>query len=370
LHHFYRTPFVKPFKEKTVPRHYIRNISTTVIRYMKENFWGDPENKLTYMELATFGLSFLSNIEQVHEENGFIPGTIQYDAAAQICAKFNRDEVLNTAFKDVQYEIWYLTRSYSRVNYRMYGFELCCEEFPRSYAKGSDFKVSFRLTARESESKNFLIKNIFRKAYRMFETSDGLYFPKPMQFFKHKFYPKAGKEEMFNVYVQSHVLHRFKQRVDTVSPSIQNLLFLYAFTRGAHLVRFQKQTLFASLVEDERPIGYFTYFVQGDDMIINTFLPLTSADTPEGKKLNDILSLSKEELIYLGMDKLSFLLRVDFDQIPELKQALIASDLWETKEVLHRMYYQDEPADHPSPIDQPKTQFIKAFFDKQNQLRS
>ena len=181
LHHFYKTPFVKPLKEKTVPRQYIRNISNTVIQFMKENYWGDPENKLSYMELATFGLSFLSNIEQVYREDGFTPDTMQYDAAAKICAKFDRDEVLNTAFNDVQYEIWYLTRSYSRVNYRMYGFEMGCEEFPRSHGNGSDYKVSFRLTAQESESKNFVIHNIVRKAYRMFETSDGLYFPKPMQ---------------------------------------------------------------------------------------------------------------------------------------------------------------------------------------------
>jgi hypothetical protein len=337
---------------------------------MKENFWGDPENKLTYMELATYGLSFLSNIEQLHRESSFVPGTMQYGAAARICEKFDRDEVLNTAFKEVQYEIWYLTRCYSRVNFRMYGFELGCEEFPRSHAGGSDFKLSFRLTARESEAKNFVIKNIVRKTYRMFEMSDGLYCPKPMQFFKHRFYPKAGKEEMFNVYVQSHVLHRFKERIDYFSPPIQNLLFQYAFTRGAKLVRFQKQTLFASLMEDERIIGYFTYFVQGDDMIINTFLPLTSADTPEGKKLNDILSLSKEELIYLGMDKISFLLRIDFDQIPVLKQALIKSGIWPTKEVLHRVYYKDEPEDTPSSIDPQTTLFVKAFFDKQQQLRN
>ena len=44
---------------------------------------------------------------------------------------------------------------------------------------------------------------------------------------------------------------------------------------------------------------------------------------PDGKVLFKLLKLSKDETIYLGMDKMSFLFKVDFEQIPVFKQALI-----------------------------------------------
>ena len=368
LNKCYETPYIKPVKERTVPRQYVRNISSTVFQFLKTNFWGNPENRITYMELATYGLSFLSNIEYLFRENMYAEGTPQLEAARQICGKFNRDEVLNTAFKDVLDEVWHLTRSYSRVNFRMYGFEFNCDKIPKECGCCYTMKLAIRLTAQESESKVFAFNNIERKAFRMLDTADGLYLPKPAYIFQNMIFPRAKEGEVFNIYVQSHVIHRFKERLDIFSPPTLNLLFQFAFTRGIKLVFFEKRELFACLIGDEQPVGYFTFFIRDNDLVINTFLPLAGDNTPEGKKLHKLLSLSKEEIVYIGMDKLSFFVNVDFDQIPTLKQALIDSNIWKTKLALDNLS-DDENSDGDELSDKDKTMFVKNFFNKLEEYR-
>jgi len=43
---------------------------------------------------------------------------------------------------------------------------------------------------------------------------------------------------------------------------------------------------------------------------------------PEGKVVFKLLKLSKDETIYLGMDKMNFLFKVDFEQIPVFKASV------------------------------------------------
>jgi hypothetical protein len=157
------------------------------------------------------------------------------------------------------------------------------------------------------------------------------------------------------------VLHRFKERVDIFEPIANNILIQRSFTIDMELAPFENRVLFACKL-DKQPLGYFTFFVQDNDIVINTFLPLTSVGTQERKKLNKILSLTKEDFIHLGMDKLSFYVHVDFEQIPILKQALIDSNIWQTKLALDKQGAVD--GDDEALIDQNKTNFVKNYFDK------
>ena len=77
--------------------------------------------------------------------------------------------------------------------------------------------------------------------------------------------------------------------MDTFYPPDINLLIQYTFSDGLKLVPVAKSFLFASLIDDKHIAGYFTYFVRGDDVVINTFLPLVSVNTPEGKKFQEKL---------------------------------------------------------------------------------
>jgi hypothetical protein len=364
FHKFYETPSIKPAREKTVPRQYIRNINTAIFQFMKSKFWGNPENRLSYMDLATYGLSFLSSIEYDFQNNLYAADTPQYEATRRICEKFDRDEVMNTAFKEVLDEVWYLTRSYSRFNYRMYGFSFDCDRKQMGY--GFHYRLSIKLTAQECEMKAFNHNNVYRKAFRMFNTDNGLYLPRPVRIPQNLIYhDDASEDRKFDVYIQSHAINRFKERLDILEPTQQNLLLQYAFTKGLQFECFDKREMFVCLFEDERRVGYFTFFVRGNDLVVNTFLPLVSHYAPEGKKLQKILSISKDEFLYLGMDKLSFYLDVDFEQIPELKQALIEADIWQTKLILDRLiiheYLDDDDAAHVAK----KTAFVKNFFNKQ-----
>ena len=394
-------PLIKAKEEKTVPRQYVRNINADTHEYMRTNYWGNPENKITYMELATYGLSFLGNLHGYWKRNSFLAGTPQEEAARKIIEYWEKNAFLTkspqdkavkkiiknfdnestletTLYINVLVNMWYLTRCYSRINYRMYGFEADIHVIvTKRY--GVDWHTKrFRilLTAQDSEYKVFIHNNIARKAFRMYITPNGTNQPKPATVSSRKFYLKSKSFSLraltdmkLNIYIQSHVLQRFKQRMDVFEPYTHNLLLQFAFTAGIHLVSFDNQVLFSCLIEDGRlTAGYFTCFQKGGDIVINTFLPITSHNTPEGKKLYELLSLSKEEITYLGMDRISFFVKVDFEQIPRLKQALIDSTIWQLKIKLEHILAQDEePGYIESLIDLNKTMFVKNFLDKREQ---
>ncbi|GHT58404.1 hypothetical protein AGMMS50239_02890 [Bacteroidia bacterium] len=371
---YYITPSISADKPGTVPRQYLKTINSEAYKFMKTNFWGNSENELTFFELATFGLSFLSTIQGMFkEENLFEPGTPQYESASCICEKFDRDELMNEAFQDVSNHIFYISRGFSRVNFRMYGHIMDCEKLPDKRCNCGHcfvYKVCYKITVQECETKDFSINNIYRKTYRLFRPADGLYLPKPLTIQQNEIFKREKEEKVFNMYVQSHVFHRFRERLDVFSPSNHNLLFQYAFSRYLKLVQYDNRDLFACLIDDDAPVGYFTFLIRGDDIVVNTFLPLVGENTPEGKKLQKLLSLSKEEITYLGMDKLSFFTTVDFEQIPQLKQALIDSNIWKTKLAIEELFDEDEMEENKSSIDMNKTTLVKKFFDKMEEYRS
>ena len=360
---FYVTPVVKPDKERTVPRQYIRNINTTMHLYLKNNYWGNPENNITLIELATYGLSFLSNIEQAFKEHFFDENSPQFEATQIICKKFKRDDVLTNEFLGLIDDIYHQTSGYSKINFRIYGFSFDCEGIKKPCGCCYDSRFTVRITTKDSEEKIFTYNEIKRKAFRIYRADIGIYLPKPITIERKKIFPRAPENDDLNIYVQSHVLYRFKERMDSFVPTAQNILIQNTFTLKMNMVSFENRVLFACLIE-EQPIGYFTFFVQDSNIVINTFLPLTSTDTPEGKKLHELLPLTKEELIYLGMDKTSFYLKVDFEQIPILKQALIDSKIWEAKLELEAETQDSEDRDNETPIDINKTNFVKNYFER------
>jgi len=369
LKNYFEPSIVKPDKPKTIPRQHVKSIHNEMYHFMKTNFFGNPENNLTYMELTIYGFSFIVNLSNMHiRDAAFIPGSLQEGVASRICEKFNNDKekfIYKIAFNDISHQIWYLTRSYSRVNYRFYGFIIDCDHIPQSCGCCYNMKMTIRLTAKESETKKFSYNNIERKAFRALIPDSGIYSPSYATVRRKQIFPKSIDDDSMNIYIQSHVLHRFKERLDVFDPFTQNLLIQYSFTSGLRLVSSGKQILFSCLIDDDKPVGYFTFFVHENDVVINTFLPLASNDTPEGKKMQELLPLSKEEIIYIGMDKLSFLLDVDFEQIPALKQILIDANVWETKLIIDSKVIHDEEKEEEYKMKkQKKTMFVKNFFDK------
>ena len=179
-----------------------------------------------------------------------------------------------------------------------------------------------------------------------------------------KFFSNAKEDENLNIYIQSHALHRFKERVDIFEPAYRNYLIQEVLIFEQIVIPFGRHFLLSCTIGGTSPIGYFTYFISGYDLVINTFLPLTSEGTPEGESLCKLLPLSKEDFNYLGMDKISFYSTIDFEQIPLLKNAFINSGIWKTKIAIEEVF-DDTLFEKETPsIDMNKTMFVKNFFDK------
>ncbi len=360
---WFEPPIVKPKFERTVPRQYVRNIHAEMHHFMRNNFWGDPENRLTYIEAVIYGASFLVNLSNLFEKGYFVSGSPQEDLAKKIYEKYDKDVLFNKIFNEILMDTWQETRGYSRINYRIYGYEFAIDHFPR--VGGLSMRGTVYLTAKESEVKKFSHNNIDRKAFRVIKAASGWSKAVPATIKRNKVFPDAKEDQDLHVYVQSHVLQRLKERLDALDARYQNVFILYALTVGLEMVHFERQTLLLCSVEDGLPIGYFTFFVSGKDLVVSTFIPLISNKTPEGKKFHELLPLSKEEIVYLGMDKISFYLDVDFEQIPLLKQALIDSRIWESKLALDRLFEpDDENEGSANRINESKTKFVKNFFDK------
>jgi hypothetical protein len=369
LKNIFDVPSIKPEKENTIPRPFIENIRKEVLQFMKTEYFGNPENQLTYMELATYGLGFFMSVF-IQNEGGLFTGTPQEEIAQHIYEKFEKEELFKDGFTHVLNEVHFLTRSYSQVNFRLYGFSYDWKPSNSKIRDTTPMQMKIKLTAQNCEWKMFTHNDVERKAYRLIVTAHGIYEPSWAVLRKNKIFPNANEEEYLNIYIQSHVLHRLKERLDLFEPKVRNYFTQFALTYGQLVVSVEKQKLLACLGNKDRPLGYFTFFIQKHDIVVNTFIPLASQNTPEGKKLYELLPLSKEEMTYLGMDKISFYTKIDFEQIPMLKQALIKSGIWETKVELDGMLDVDALEEGETPIDMTKTMFVKSFFDKLEQHRS
>ena len=366
----YETPSVKPEKENTVPRQYVENIRREVLIFLKTNYFGNPENQLTFMELATYGLGFFMTL-YMQVDNGIYVGTPQEEIAQRIYDRIKDEQIFETGFEKLFVELTYQTRTYSQVNFRLYGFTYDWKSVNSKTFGALPMQMQIRLTVENCKWKMFTHHNIERKAYQLILPARGLMEPTWAIIRKEKIFPKANPDEDLNIFIQSHVLHRLKERLDTFEPPLRNFFIQYALTHGQLVVtNDEKQKLLACTVYNNRPLGYFTFFIQGEDIVINTFIPLASENTPEGKKFHELLPLSKEEMSYLGMDKLSFFAKVDFERIPVLKQAFITSGIWNTKLELDRMIDTSALEEGETPIDEQKTMFVKSFFDKIEQHRS
>ena len=360
-------PSVKAEKENTVPRRFVEKIREEMLQFMRKNYFGNPEYKITFMDFTIYGFAFFNLLNTRVEDGAFI-GLPQEETAKKICDTIEKSELFNNdGYSSLQNFMIYQTRSYSQVNFRLYGFNFAWESVPTKITVDgfTTMQMRIQLTVHNCETKMFKYNNIDRKAFRLIYTADGEEKTRGAVINKDKIYPNAKKDEKLNIYIQSHALNRYKQRVDILDPKDRNYHIQHVLITEQKAVRYEKQQFLACIL-DGAIIGYFTYFVREADLVVNTFLPIVSENTPEGEKFRDLLLLSKEDILYLGMDKLSFYATIDFEQIPSLKQALIDADIWKTKIAVDNEIKKNGDII----IDENKTLFVKKFIDKHEQYRA
>jgi hypothetical protein len=229
--------------------------------------------------------------------------------------------------------------------------------------KTGSFLQVVRITTHESQPLRFRYRNRERTAFRV---ALGQYTDLPYRggvIPMSKIFPGIEHDRMLNIYIQSHAIHRFKERINTLYPIMRNQFFVLSLIIVQRMVRDPNgMQLIACIMPTEtgeRIIGYFAFTINGDNLLVLTLLPLLSRSVPEGRVLYDRLHLSVEDLKYLGMDKLSFFYDVDIEQIPVLKQILYDELHLDYIRTLHNSFRPNNDS-----FNEKKTLFVKNFFQK------
>ncbi|MDR3309141.1 MAG: hypothetical protein LBS80_04225 [Tannerella sp.] len=348
-------PLIHAAIPNTVPRQYVRNIRENVFDFMRTRYVGDRDVKLTFMEFFSFGIMFLRLFNSFLKEPGFF-NEAQLDIirrAGDIDDLFRH--VIETWPKIAQM-LSTTVRKYSQVQFRTYGFVMKLKE--NEYSIRSSYRLFITLTSCEREIVYFKYKHISRPAYRIFTGDESANNNEIVCIPYQKIFPCSDSDKKLEICIQAHAIHRFKERCDIFDATTRNVILITTLIFFQEVKMGLTDTLIACMIG---PVvfGYFPFIIEDDRLFILTFIPLVNDQVYEGKRFMDTFKLRKEELSFLGMDKLSFFQNIDFDQIPALKQALIDCDLYEARDVVE--YYKTENNFY----DQDKTDFVKSFFDKQ-----
>jgi hypothetical protein len=355
-------PVIRVKNGHRVPRQYVNAIRTSAMNFMRTHYI-DENVQLTYMEFFTYSLPFMFSIKQKYDKELF---TVEQKSKfiGEMLKKLGEINLINSGwFKGLFTNIWFELGFYSQINFRTYGFEFKTD-IPRPKAligTAATIRCVFELTSQESESIHFTYKNIKRKAFNVLVGTTFLPVFYTSTIKHHELYPESKSQNEYKIYVQSHAIHRFKERIDIADATTRNYLMHHALTIDHKVVKSANGRPLMSCSVYNVSLGYYPFTIQGDKLFILSFLPVVCSITPEGKKLYDILKFTKDELVYLGMDKLSFFLTVDFEEIPILKNALIESGLWALKQRLDTIPRDENDANNINGI---KTRFIKNFFQK------
>ena len=339
-------------KGHRVPRQLINMVNQSTQQFLRNNFYGDPGIGLTYLELATFGATLFYQINIVKEFKLFTP-----DAMApvdMIFEKFNEKPV-GQALKDAGTHIVKCMQMISKVNFRVYGYRWTLF----SEASEGFLNSTVTLSSEEGEAVYFRYRDKYHKAFRV-KSGQIMSTPPCGATIDERFIRHNGNvKKILDIYIQSHALLRIKERIDIFPASWRNYYAMFPLLY-MHRVVFAKESrshMFECYFDDVL-FGYYPFVVQKNRLFVLSFLPILSPDTPKGAIIVKKFKLRKQDLAFLGMDKLSFFFTVDFSQIPVLRDALLDVGL-------APLLNFNSPDRLPFEYDIQKTLAVKKFFQTQ-----
>jgi len=122
------------------------------------------------------------------------------------------------------------------------------------------------------------------------------------------------------VYVQVHVLERMYERLGRHFVAFNyNYITLAIGSKDIVAAGSKNSYLFPLTYNNTIKVGYLKGDIIGGKLLIRTFLFLTNNGTPEGKKLQELIGLEKEDKKYLGIDQLSTFINSDIRNNEKLK---------------------------------------------------
>lgn len=352
-------PRFKVEEGSTVPRRLLDFASESAHRFMRTHYFGDESIGLTYLELATYGNAFAVTVLSLYEDQAYPPE--QMEIINKLASCFEKGRV-GKDLAAVGTHIRKTMLMLSKINFRIYGF---------TWLIRSDFATdSLKSTVYMSSEEPKVIRFTYNEKERIaFRVRAGRVIHEPPHDAKIDRWFILHKEEMpvyLGIYIQSHALQRCKERMDIFPAHRRNchimepLLYMHRVAKTP-----SGRPMLECYTEVDNTIvrfGYFPFIIQNKKLIVLTFLPLTAPDTMEGDYLRKHLGLETEDMKYLGMDKLSFFLAVDFEQIPLLKKALIKTNIWKL------IQYATKDPDLNFSIDQKRTQMVKKFFEQKSEI--
>jgi hypothetical protein len=339
-----------------VPAQYIRYVQTELIMYLKQHYF-DENAGVTWMEMVTLGQAILL----LFSVETFVAGLSA--SLREIVERVRKTFEEKDLYVQIQYkmaeQIKISLLLLSQPNFRIYG-QHTNDHKP---THGSGLQQIVYITSHECQSLCFKYRNKERKAFRI---AIGQFMTTPCKgatISIRKIFPDTTHDRQLNIYIQSHAIHRFKERIDTLYPMMRNEFFVLSLMMVQRVVRSPAGTQMIACImpseQGEKTIGYFAFTIDGNNLLVLTLLPLLSQNVPEGRILYERLRLSPEDLKYLGMDKLSFFYEVDIEQIPILKKVLY-DELH--LEYIHTVY--NSFRSRNDPFNEKKTAFVKNFFQK------
>ncbi|PZX09833.1 hypothetical protein LX69_03498 [Breznakibacter xylanolyticus] len=321
-----------------VPEAYVRFFNACLFRYEKQSYYGDPQYGITYYEYVTHGLTFIFSIRNYDQETGILPD--QYPLLEKIkkpLVKYTQsNEVDHYSIRTTSF-LNFLYTSFSQPNYRYYtGEEQCLTE----YMKGR-IKNEIRISSIEPERRTFVIDKEVRPSYRLgiyraeivCKMIEPTWVELPMVLLEAEdsrsvMAQLMGTRLTLPVYIQSHALHRMGERLDCFDNYSLNQVFTFTFMEPRCITATNGQRLIVAIDFRGKTIGYFPMAKVNGAVLLLSFLPLSSPITPEGSILQKELGLQFDDIKFIGLDKLSYYIKTNFNANPPLQKALKKANMW------------------------------------------
>ncbi|MBM4380380.1 MAG: hypothetical protein FJ086_13960 [Deltaproteobacteria bacterium] len=180
------------------------------------------------------------------------------------------------------------------------------------------------------QSRDFNIRGRSRQAFRLGGPADGMKGMEWVDWASDRVGLPPGRT--MPVYVQAHAQtrtrERLKQRVGAPGAWHRDLIFTSLRNPVIHKGREPGTWLVEARVPSATPrglhkLGYFLVTVQGDAVLVHTFLFLTMDGTPEGTELRRRLHLAPRDVAHLSLDTLELFLDPSVRNSPALRNALV-----------------------------------------------
>lgn len=131
---------------------------------------------------------------------------------------------------------------------------------------------------------------------------------------------KTGSIDIpLEVYIQSHALRKLQERID-ITPGILHYMTFIIMNQPVIKHHKKDNNCLVEYYLSDQKVGYLLLSLVEAKLIIRTFLFLTNDGTPEGKKLNQLLSLGKQDKKYLMIDTLPAFNSYHIDQNEHLSK--------------------------------------------------